>query len=283
MRTRRPVVLPVRAGDVGWRRPGDGRVRGPLQALPRQIGSPPRRWRGTRQQAAPALTGPTPRPAQIDAAGKHTNRRDMPTTGRSPTAGRNRWQRSGVVHDHEARARARGVRSSITMSSPNIRLAGLARPRVGRHVGAFVALATAVLILTGCDLPWSSAPTAEAPEIRPSELTDAGGQPCPQVLPLGDDPLVTASAPRKLQTKSRPFSSRRKHGFASTTPSTSAGPVAVAPPTVGVAPPRPSPSLRVTCPLSRLPWTTWRPLTAAAHVPPTSAPLGWSCMSTTAT
>ncbi len=56
------------------------------------------------------------------------------------------------------------------------------------RIGAFVGLATAALVLTGCDLPWSSTPTANQPEIRPSELTDAGGRPCAQELPIGDDP-----------------------------------------------------------------------------------------------
>ena len=62
--------------------------------------------------------------------------------------------------------------------------------RIGRRVGrgvAFVGLASAVLALNGCDPPWSSTPTADSPKVRPSELTDAGGRPCPQELPLGDD------------------------------------------------------------------------------------------------
>src|SRR6478672_11550678 len=63
-----------------------------------------------------------------------------------------------------------------------------AQPRAGNGIGAFLCLATAVLILTGCDLAWSSTPTANTPEVRSSELTDAGGQPCPQQLPSGDDP-----------------------------------------------------------------------------------------------
>lgn len=66
-----------------------------------------------------------------------------------------------------------------------------ARARAGSRIGrgvAFLGLATAVLALTGCDLPLASTPTADSPKVRPSELTDAGGRPCPQELPLGDDP-----------------------------------------------------------------------------------------------
>jgi hypothetical protein len=63
-----------------------------------------------------------------------------------------------------------------------------AQPRAGSGIGASLCLATAVLVLTGCDLPWSSTPTANTPEVRPSELTDAGDRPCPQQLPIGDDP-----------------------------------------------------------------------------------------------
>ena len=47
---------------------------------------------------------------------------------------------------------------------------------------------TAVLALTGCDLPWSSTPEADKPELRTDELADAGGRPCPTKLPTGEDP-----------------------------------------------------------------------------------------------
>lgn len=56
------------------------------------------------------------------------------------------------------------------------------------RIGMFVGLATAVLVLTGCDLPWSNTETAQKPTARTNELSDAGGQPCPQELPIGDDP-----------------------------------------------------------------------------------------------
>ncbi|WP_068107036.1 hypothetical protein [Nocardioides dokdonensis] len=62
------------------------------------------------------------------------------------------------------------------------------RPCAWRRIGATLGLATAVLFLAGCDLPWSGTPTAEDPEVRPSELTDTAGQPCPQELPIGEDP-----------------------------------------------------------------------------------------------
>lgn len=61
------------------------------------------------------------------------------------------------------------------------------RSRIGRVV-AFLASATAVLAVSGCGLPWAGAPTANDPEVRPSELAEAGGRPCPKQLPLGDDP-----------------------------------------------------------------------------------------------
>jgi hypothetical protein len=72
----------------------------------------------------------------------------------------------------------------MTPSSPCT--TGGARPRVVRRSGVFLGLA-AVLALTGCDLPWSSAPTAKPPVIRPDELSEADGKPCPRMLPDGDD------------------------------------------------------------------------------------------------
>lgn len=56
------------------------------------------------------------------------------------------------------------------------------------RIGAFFAVATAVLVLSGCDLPWSSTATAQEPAVRTSELADSGGRPCPQELPISDDP-----------------------------------------------------------------------------------------------
>lgn len=62
------------------------------------------------------------------------------------------------------------------------------RPRVWGRTCALLGLATASLVLTGCDLPFSGTPTANHPEVRSQELTDAEGQPCPKELPIGDDP-----------------------------------------------------------------------------------------------
>ena len=63
------------------------------------------------------------------------------------------------------------------------------RPRVrGRSGGAVLGLGAAVLALTGCDLPWSSPPSSDDPRVRPSELSVAGGRPCPEELPVSDDP-----------------------------------------------------------------------------------------------
>ena len=92
------------------------------------------------------------------------------------------------------------------MPTLNMRLATIdsTRPRAGsRFVRgvAFLGLATAVLALTGCGLvgatqeapepdvtPRSSTPTADSPDVRPSELADSGGRPCPKQLPIGEDP-----------------------------------------------------------------------------------------------
>ena len=65
------------------------------------------------------------------------------------------------------------------------------RPRAASRNSSVLALGglvSAVLALTGCDLPWSSTPVADTPELRTSELTDADGRPCPTKLPTGEDP-----------------------------------------------------------------------------------------------
>lgn len=62
------------------------------------------------------------------------------------------------------------------------------RPRAWRRIRATLGLATAVLLLAGCNLPWPGTPAAADPQVHPSELTDAAGRPCPQELPIGDDP-----------------------------------------------------------------------------------------------
>lgn len=61
------------------------------------------------------------------------------------------------------------------------------RSRIGRVV-AFLGSVSATLTLSGCGPPWASTPTANDPEVRPSELADAGGRPCPKRLPIGGDP-----------------------------------------------------------------------------------------------
>jgi hypothetical protein len=55
-------------------------------------------------------------------------------------------------------------------------------------MGRFAGLVSAVLVLTGCVPPWSRTPTAGNPTVRPNELADADGRPCPQEPPVGDDP-----------------------------------------------------------------------------------------------
>jgi len=55
---------------------------------------------------------------------------------------------------------------------------------IGRG-GVFLGLATIALALAGCG---PTTLTADTPEIRTSELTDAGGQPCPKRMPIGEDP-----------------------------------------------------------------------------------------------
>lgn len=61
--------------------------------------------------------------------------------------------------------------------------------RIGRWA-ANVGLLSAVLVLAGCTgaIEASGSATAESPTVRPGELSAASGQPCPQELPIGDDP-----------------------------------------------------------------------------------------------
>lgn len=77
----------------------------------------------------------------------------------------------------------------ITMSShqrpspdPN------SRPVVGSRLGKVLSVVAAALLVAGCGQPGSRQPSADTPEVDTNELADAGGQPCPQDLPLGDDP-----------------------------------------------------------------------------------------------
>lgn len=57
-----------------------------------------------------------------------------------------------------------------------------------RAVGAFLGPASAAVVLLGCGLQWSGTSTADMPEVRPYELTDADNRPCPDELPVSDDP-----------------------------------------------------------------------------------------------
>lgn len=64
---------------------------------------------------------------------------------------------------------------------------GRARTEPGSRTGraaALLTLAAAAAVLAGC----GGASTADSPVVRPSELADAGDQPCPDELPTGDDP-----------------------------------------------------------------------------------------------
>jgi hypothetical protein len=64
----------------------------------------------------------------------------------------------------------------------------LSSSNVSTAVGALLGLASAALLLAGCDVPWSDTATANEPEVHPSELTEADGRPCPRELPIGEDP-----------------------------------------------------------------------------------------------
>lgn len=71
-----------------------------------------------------------------------------------------------------------------TLSSRLSTAADVRTRAIGRG-GAFLGLAAAALALTGCG---PTTLTANNPEVRTSELTDTGGQPCPKRLPIGEDP-----------------------------------------------------------------------------------------------
>jgi hypothetical protein len=57
-----------------------------------------------------------------------------------------------------------------------------------RGVGAFVGSASAAVVLTGCGLQWPGTLTADEPEVQSYELDEADDRPCPEELPIGDDP-----------------------------------------------------------------------------------------------
>ncbi|MFP5252673.1 MAG: hypothetical protein ACLGH4_02630 [Actinomycetes bacterium] len=61
----------------------------------------------------------------------------------------------------------------------NVRTRAIGRGRV------LLSLATAALALSGCG---QTTLTANTPEVRTGELVDAGGQPCPKRMPIGEDP-----------------------------------------------------------------------------------------------
>jgi hypothetical protein len=77
--------------------------------------------------------------------------------------------------------------SSHRSTSPGCRRRGRSRhrPRFGR-TGAI--LGTAALVLGGCELAGSGAPDAHTSVRPPDELAGADARPCPQELPVGDDP-----------------------------------------------------------------------------------------------
>lgn len=59
--------------------------------------------------------------------------------------------------------------------------------RLGRYVVP-LCLAAAGFTLAGCGTVGPNTPSAEDPTVRPDELADADGQPCPEELPIGEDP-----------------------------------------------------------------------------------------------
>lgn len=60
------------------------------------------------------------------------------------------------------------------------------RPRPGLVRAGTVTLA--VVVLTGCGSTPADDATAGASAVQPEQLTEAGGEPCPTELPIGDDP-----------------------------------------------------------------------------------------------
>jgi hypothetical protein len=59
---------------------------------------------------------------------------------------------------------------------------------ITRTTRTALGLAAAAVLLTGCTLPWFGTPVADSPVVRPGELAEAGNRPCPQRLPVGEDP-----------------------------------------------------------------------------------------------
>ncbi|TQM96097.1 hypothetical protein FB476_0957 [Ornithinimicrobium humiphilum] len=66
-----------------------------------------------------------------------------------------------------------------------MRTAYLSGPGDARRV-TVTALAAVALALTGCVVTTEGA--ADTPTVQPGELDEAGGNPCPEELPIGDDP-----------------------------------------------------------------------------------------------
>ncbi len=61
-------------------------------------------------------------------------------------------------------------------------------PTYSNRTVILAALGTAVLALTGCQLPWASPPKGDVAVVQPDELSEAGGRPCPKRLPVAEDP-----------------------------------------------------------------------------------------------
>ena len=62
------------------------------------------------------------------------------------------------------------------------------RPLAWSRISHYFGIAAVVLVTAGCGQPWSPTRSANTPDVHVDELTDVGGQPCPQELPIGDDP-----------------------------------------------------------------------------------------------
>lgn len=63
---------------------------------------------------------------------------------------------------------------------------------------ACLGLATALLAVAGCGPSGTGNRAADHPEVRPSELSDADGRPCPRQLPMGEDRSVHGSGTEEV-------------------------------------------------------------------------------------
>ena len=163
---------------------------------------------------------------------------------------------------------------------PSLSTAVHVRHRGIGRAGLFLGLAAAALALSGCG---PTTQTAVAPEVRTSELADAGGRPCPERMPIGEDPSghgfgveeLADQVPTLLQAQEA-WVCRYVTFDVGTTPN--GGAVFGGDATGGR-----SPSLPTSSPTCRTPSTPSPPPTAAADAPTTSARAGWSPTATTAT